>query len=138
MKFKSKIKIRIAVGCFLTVIGAAIIAISNLTQSDVQFLYSFGAVLAVMGIMRIVSYTRLLRNADAMRRREVAENDERTVYITMKACMFAFSIYGVGAAAVMIVLCLIGRTVEAAVISYCILGFLLIYLLCRTILEKKL
>lgn len=137
MNFKSKIKIRIAAGIFLAAIGIAIIAIGNVTQSDAELLHSFGAVYAVMGIMRVISYTRLIRDEGAMRQREIAENDERTVYITMKACTLAFSIYGVGASAVITALFLIGKTSEASVVAYCILGFMLIYLLCRTIIAKK-
>lgn len=138
MKFKNKIKTRIAVGFFLAALGIAITVIGNGMQGDTQLLHSFGAAFTIMGIVRIISYARLIKNDDAMRRREVAENDERTVYITMKACTIAFSIYGVGASAVITILLLIGKTSEAALVAYCILAFMLIYLLCRKILEKRL
>lgn len=75
-------------GIVLAVIGVATWVLAFLLggESDnSNYIGSFGAGLAVIGILRIVQSTRLLKNTERAADYEAMQKDERTVFIANKA-----------------------------------------------------
>ncbi len=93
MEFKKKLKIRLysAIGCVVT--GVLMIIISNLTQSDNNFLSSFGLIIAVCGVARIRLYFLITKNDETIEKQRIVESDERNIAISNKAKNIAFSVY---------------------------------------------
>ena len=105
--------------------------------ADSEMASTFGAVFLVMGIARVVQYKRLLNDPEEMRRREIVEKDERNVMLWTKARSLAFVIYIIALGIAVIVLQLMEMTQAANIVSWCLMGFVVIYWICYFIIVKK-
>ena len=104
MNFKKKLTTRLVVGIVYIVLGVALIVTGLLTQSENAFWSSFGLALVVIGLVRIRNYRLITRNDERMWAQEIAETDERNVYIVHQARSAAFYIYVMIASVAVIVL----------------------------------
>ena len=136
-EFEKKIKSRAMLGLIYALIGAAIIITANTIKTDNDVAYSFGAVFAVMGIVRFVQYTRLLNNKSALEKREIAENDERNVMIVTKARSLAFTAYFVLGGITVPVMFLTGNRTIGLYVAYSICAFVVISWLSYLIIRRK-
>lgn len=137
MNFKKKLKIRLYCGIGFTLLGIAIIVISNLMQPANEYLSMFGLCMAVVGINRIRHYFLITKNEETIQKREVAESDERNIYISSKARSIAFYIYVLAVSLAVIVFHILGRQEIAVFLSYTVCLLLVIYWITYFIVRKK-
>ncbi|MGN0149795.1 MAG: hypothetical protein ACI4C7_06050 [Clostridia bacterium] len=135
MEFKKKLKVRLYTAILYAVIGIALIIINIFTPNEM--LSSFGAVMLVIGIVRIVQYMRITKDEDSIHSREVAETDERNVMIWTRARSMAFSVYIMISAMAVIVLYLFKQDYIAQVVGIMLAGFVVIYWICYFFISKK-
>lgn len=135
MDYKKKLKTRLNTAIIM--IGVGIIFTVSSIFADSEMASTFGAVFLVMGIARVVQYKRLLNDPEEMRRREIVEKDERNVMLWTKARSFAFIVYVIAAGIAVIVLQLMEMTQAANIVSWCLMGFVVIYWICYFIIVKK-
>lgn len=137
MNFKKKLKIRLYCGIGFTLLGIAIIVISNLIRPANEYLSMFGLCMAVVGINRIRHYFLITKNEETIQKREVAESDERNIYISSKARSIAFYIYVLAVSLAVIVFHILGRQEIAVFLFYTVCLLLVIYWITYFIVRKK-
>lgn len=138
MDFRKKLRIRLCTAIVYTIIGAVLTAASFIVKNDSsELLSSFGTMCCVIGIAKIIRHLRLIKNDEAVRTLEIAENDERFVMIVTKARSITFSIFIMLLCVSLIVLCIIGADAEMRVLTYVICAFLIIYWITYAILKRK-
>ena len=135
MDYKKKLKTRLKTAIIM--IGVGIIFTVSSIFADSEMASTFGAVFLVMGIARVVQYKRLLNDPEEMRRREIVETDERNVMLWTKARSLAFVIYIIALGIAVIVLQLMEMSQAANIVSWCLMGFVVIYWICYFIIVKK-
>ena len=79
MDFNKKMKIRknIAFVYILIGVGMIILNVTGILTNDIMS--SFGLMLFVIGIARMVQYKRITADSESLNARRIAENDERNV-----------------------------------------------------------
>ena len=137
MNFRNKIKFRAWLGVFYTAVGAAIIIAANLIGTDNGAAYSFGAIFAATGLARTVRYVRLLRNPEAMQKRETAENDEMNITVIEKARSLAFSVYLIIGGIMLVSFYIAGNFYAGQITAYIICAFTVIYWICYKIVRMR-
>ena len=137
MEFKKKLKIRLWVAISYIVLGIAMATVTIVSKTENQFISSFGLALAVMGIARIRNYFLITKNEDTLRKREIAETDERNVSIVNKAKSAAFTVYILLAGIFVIVMGLLDKIELALWVSYSVSLLVLIYWVCYIVYQKK-
>lgn len=137
MNFKKKLKIRLYCGIGFTLLGIAIIVISNLIRPTNDLLSTFGLCVAVVGIARIRHYFLITKNEESIQKQEIAESDERNVYLSNKARSIAFYIYVLAVSLAVIVFHILGKTEIAVLLSYTVCLLIAIYWLAYFIIRKK-
>ena len=135
MEFAKKLKIRLYMAIVFLVAGLGLILFGNL--QNVEMATSFGAMLLVFGIARIVQYRRIHRTPETFEARQVAEEDERNIMIWTKARSLAFVVYVIAAALGVIVLYLVGLDLVARTLALSLFGFVMIYWVCYFIIRRK-
>ena len=135
MDYKKKLKTRLNTAIIMISVGI-IFTVSSIF-ADSEMASTFGAVFLVMGIARVVQYKRLLNDPEEMRRREIVETDERNVMLWTKARSLAFVIYIIALGIAVIVLQLVEMSQAANIVSWCLMGFVVIYWICYFIIVKK-
>lgn len=137
MDFNKKMKIRknIAFVYILIGVGMIILNVTGILTNDIMS--SFGLMLFVIGIARMVQYKRITADSESLNARRIAENDERNVMLWTKARSLATSVYLLLLAVMVIVLYIINMQTEAQIVSYCMLAFVVIYWICYFIVSKK-
>ena len=135
MDYRKKLKARLNTAIIMISVGI-IFTVSSIF-ADSEMASTFGAVFLVMGIARVVQYKRLLNDPEEMRRREIVEKDERNVMLWTKARSLAFVIYIIALGIAVIVLQLMEMTQAANIVSWCLMGFVVIYWICYFIIVKK-
>lgn len=135
MDYRKKLKTRLYTA--ITMIATGIIFTVFAVFSEVEMASTFGAVFLVMGIARVIQYRRLLNDPEEMRRREIAEHDERNVMLWTKARSLAFVVYIIAMGIAVIVLQMLEMGQEANIVSLCMMGFIIIYWICYFIIVKK-
>jgi len=133
--YKKKLKTRLNTAIIMISVGI-IFTVSSIF-ADSEMASTFGAVFLVMGIARVVQYKRLLNDPEEMRRREIVEKDERNVMLWTKARSLAFVIYIIALGIAVIVLQLMEMSQAANIVSWCLMGFVVIYWICYFIIVKK-
>ena len=137
MDFKKRIKIRYLTAVVYIVLGLALAALSVILESENEFVSPFSLALIVMGFARIRKLAVITKNEASLKRREIAENDERNVYIMRGAKSAAFTSYMLLAGIAVIVLLFLEYTLIAQCIGYSVCALALIYWVCYWIYYKK-
>lgn len=135
MDYKKKLKTRLNTAIIMISVGI-IFTVSSIF-ADSEMASTFGAVFLVMGIARVVQYKRLLNDPEEMRRREIIETDERNVMLWTKARSLTFVVYIIALGIAVIVLQLMEMSQAANIVSFCMMGFIVIYWICYFIIVKK-
>ena len=135
MDYKKKLKTRLNTAIVMICIGIAFTIFA--VFADLEMASTFGAVFLVMGIARVVQYKRLLNDPEEMRRREIVETDERNVMLWTKARSLAFAVYIIAMGIAVIALQLMEMSQAANIVSWCMMGFIIIYWICYFIIVKK-
>ena len=137
MSFKKKLRIRLFCAIFFLALGIALIIISNVIRPANDFLSMFGLGMAVMGIARIRNHFRITKSEETIRKQEIAETDERNVYVSNKARSIAFYIYVLVICSAVIVFHFLGKQEIASFLSYSVCLLLTIYWIVYLIVRKK-
>lgn len=135
MDYDKLIKTRVRIYIAIMAAGVGFILLSLLGGPDIAS--SLGAVFLVTGIAKYVQYRRIARDSEKLHKQMVAEKDERNVMLWTKARSFAVSIYVVMMGVAIIILYLMDMTQPAEVISWCLLGYVIIYWVCYAIIKRK-
>ncbi len=137
MKFKKKLKLRLGFAVGYIVLGAVLIVMSFVLPDGDQFLSSFGLILAVMGVARLLQYCRITKSDETIRKQEIAETDERNIAIANHAKSAAFRIFLMLCCVAVLVLEALGKNEPAAVLSMAVFGQVLIYLICYFVIGRR-
>lgn len=137
MEFKNKMKQRLTVAVSYIVFGLALIVTDAVNGFENDFFFSFGITLTVMGILRLFRYRKITRNAQTMRKQEVAESDERTRMMAEKARSWAFTLSITGAGIYVIVMNLLGHQEEAQPYAWYVCGMVALYWISFFLIRKK-
>ena len=137
MDFKKKMKQRLIVAVSYMVIGAVLVFTDAVTGFENVFFFSFGIALTVMGVLRLFQYRKITRNAQTMRKQELAESDERTRMMSEKARSWAFTLSITGAGVWVIVQNLLGHHEEALPYAWFVCGMVVLYWISFVIIRKK-
>ena len=137
MDFKKKMKQRLYLAVSYIVFGAALALAALITKSENQFLSAFGIALAVMGVLRIFQYRRITKNTDSLRKRQLAETDERNRMIAERAKSWTFSFSLMAAGIAVIVLSVLGKHHLAQPLSWGMCGMVLLYWVFYHIANRK-
>lgn len=96
LAYPKRVQNRILINVLLIIVGILATVISLLFDAAIvsDFLSGFylgtGIGLITAGIILLVINLRLLRNADMMRKRLIAETDERNQHILLRSCSISF------------------------------------------------
>ena len=137
MEFKKKMQQRRIIGISYILLGLALTIADMLKGFENNYFTSFGIALIFMGILRLLQYRKITQDDKSMRKREVAESDERTRMIAERARSWAFSISITGAGIVVIVLSLLGHHEEALPFAWYVCGMVVLYWISFVIIRKK-
>ena len=110
---------------------------ANIIKTENDFLSSFGLALVVIGIVHIRRYFLITKNEETIKRRQIAETDERNIAIADKAKSIAFIVYVVLAAVAIIVLELLEYSLLSMVLSLTIGLLVAVYWIAYWIMYKK-
>jgi len=136
MNFKSKLKMRKATAIIFCVLGVVLIAAAVITKTENPFISSYGLALAVVGIARLKQYYRITRSEESVRKREIAETDERNILIAHKAKSMAFFFYVLISGVAVIVLSFLGMNEIASWIAYPVCLLIVLYWICYYVYQK--
>ena len=137
MEFKEKIKKRLGIYIVYLVIGIVIIVMNALGVIKNETIGAFGTAIAFMGIIRIVQYSRMLRDDKLLAKQKIAESDERNLMIITKAKSLTFGIYALIGCVAIIVLEVMGMELAAQIAGFAICAYVLIYYVCYLVLRHK-
>ena len=135
MDFRKKLKMRLYFAIFYIVLGLVAVLAGNIVKND--FLPSYGLAIAVCGIVQIRNYVLITRNEETIKKREIAEKDERNIAISDKAKSFSFIAYILLASVAVIVLHIMGKQYLATVIAETVCALLVFYWIAYIIIRKK-
>lgn len=137
MDYKNKLKLRLIISISYTVLGLIMAIVSVVLKADEYFIGSFGLGLFVCGAVRIRNYFIITKSEDSIKKHEIAETDERNIMIANKAKSLAFTI-GIIIMAIAVIVFTILKSFEIArLISLGICAFILVYVICYFIINKK-
>ncbi len=137
MDFKKKLKVRLFTAIAYIVLGAAMIIISLAIKTENEFISSFGFALIFVGIARIRKHMLITKNDETVKRQEIAETDERNIYIANKAKTFTFSLYIIISCLAAIVLQFFDVSLLSQYIFLSVCLLLIIYWVSYFIIRKK-
>ena len=135
MDFKKRMKIRLWTNIIYIVLGVAMIAVGLITKTDNEFVSSFGLTLTVVGLALIKK--NIITSEEKLKRREIAENDERNIAIVHKARSWAFSFYVILGCLAVIVLSLLSLHDIASWIGVGVFSLIAIYWICYFVVRKR-
>ena len=138
MDFKSKIRTRLITAVIYVFVGSAVVLAQYFGFLKNDLVFSFGALLAAIGIMKIIQYARIIKNPDKMHSREVAETDERNVEIALKARSLAFIIYIFAAGLTVMGFLILGRVnAQINVLAYSVCFLVFVYWICYFVIQRR-
>ncbi len=139
MEYRKRIVKRLIIHAVWLLVMLSLSAIAFFVGDDSMkdFALTFAVALTVATAVRIVSGVRLLRNGEELKKREIAENDERNLSISLRAKGTAFVITVFAACGAVLVLRLLGMVNELKTLCYCICFMLVVYYFAYYILQKK-
>ena len=135
MEFKKKMKIRLWTNIIYILLGIAMIVVGFITKTENEFVSSFGMTLTVVGLVLIKR--NIVTSDEKLKRREIAENDERNIAIVHKARSWAFSFYVILGCLAVIVLSLLSLHDIASWIGVSVFSLIAIYWICYFIVRRK-
>ncbi len=138
MDFKKKLKTRLYIAVSYIILGIMIIGGTFAFKLENEFISSLGLILAVVGIVRMRNYFRITKSEERIRKQEIAETDERNVWICYKARSVAFVTYILISGVAVIVLLLLDMHEAAKWIAYSLYTLIAVYWIAYIIYQKKL
>lgn len=137
MDFEKKLKSRLNIGIGYIVAGIILIILYITKVIENEYLETFGILLVVMGILRIIQYKKITKNDETIKSREIAETDERNISIMYKAKSAAFSIYAIIACLSVVVFEVMEKPGYAKVSAISVYALIAIYWVSYVIYNKR-
>jgi len=116
--------------------GAVMLAVSLLTGGDSYFGGMGGALLAV-GLAKVLQYLQLGKDPQKVRELEIAQHEERLVFLAAKSCQAVFYLSILAEYAAMMVLAVLHNTDTAALLGFVVCAQLLAYLGFRAYYNRR-
>jgi len=135
-----KLKIKCVISSIFILIGVIVFALAltfkNLSEVQSGFMTGFGASLSLGSFVLLIKNIIALRNPEKLRKREIAETDERTLTICTKSMAITFRISLILEA--LLAIGLVCANLEYGVYLGWLIGVqLVIFLLSNVIISKK-
>lgn len=137
MDFEKRLKTRRNIMISYMITGVILIALYLLKLTENEYLMTFGVALALLGLLKIVQYKRITKDEESIRKRRIAESDERNIAIMHKAKSAAFGLYVIIAGISVIVLEMIGEKECSAFIAFSVCALVLLYWISYFFYSKK-
>lgn len=137
MEFKKKLKQRLYVNLFWAIFGLFLIAFWCIWQPENTYPLSLGITFVIMGILRMRQYRQDTNDEKTIRRKELAETDERNRMMLERAKSWAFSFSVFFAGDVAIILSLLGKHETAQIFAWYLCAMTALYWICWNIIRKK-
>lgn len=137
MNFNKKLKIRLITAIVYVVLGVSLMVTFNLTELENEVLSYLSFAFVIIGLARIRNHFIITRNEETVRKREIAEKDERNVSIVHKARSITFIAYLICAGMTVNVLMLCNMMQTAQIISYTVAFIVLVYWISYFIISKR-
>lgn len=102
-----------------------------------EVLSGIGGALAGVGTIRLVQEARCTRNPDYSRRREVANTDERNVFLAGKSASTTFRLSILGLAVISIAVRLAGQEAIANTLGFVMCAELVVYWVSYLVLSRR-
>ena len=107
-----------------------------LSKNAGEYIQSFGTVLTLIGVLRVIQYAVLKLNPSMYEKMKVSCEDERSDLIQLKTCRLTFMTCIYGACAAVIISSITGHGEVAVVISYCLSAVVAVFYIYKIILDR--
>ena len=137
MEYKKKLKQRLFVSLGWAVFGVGMILYWLLSGTSNTYPLSLGIAFIIMSVIRTIQYRRIIHDERALKKQELAENDERNKMMSERAKSWVFSISLFVAGDLAIILSLLGQHEAALPFAWYLCGMTLLYWICWNIIRRK-
>ena len=137
MEFRKKLKIRLGVAIGYMVLGVLLCVVFGGKIVDNGYAFALGTALIAVGALQLWKYFRITKSDERVRKREIAEKDERNVSIAHRAKSAAFTVSILLVCAASIVLGIVGRVQMAQMLAVPVCVMVGIYLISYGIIRNK-
>lgn len=127
MDFKNKLKTRLYLAICYILSGITLTIVFNVMDNPNEYLSTFGLVLTVLGIARLVRYLRITKTEETVKKQQILETDERNVAIVNKAKTMTFNVFVIMLSITIIVLQFLNFAVYVQMLFYVLCAVLVIY-----------
>lgn len=137
MDFKNKLKTRLYLAICYILSGITLIVVFNVMDNPNEYLSTFGLVLTVIGIARLVRYLRITKTEETVKKQQILETDERNVAIVNKAKAMTFNVFVILLSITIIVLQFLNFEVYVQMLFYILCAVLVIYWISYFIIRAR-
>ena len=137
MDFKNKLKTRLYLAICYILSGITLIVVFNVMDNPNEYLSTFGLVLTVLGIARLVRYLRITKTEETVKKQQILETDERNVAIVNKAKAMTFNVFVILLSITIIVLQFLNFETYVQMLFYVLCAVLVIYWISYFIIRAR-
>ena len=137
MDFKNKLKTRLYLAICYILSGITLIVVFNVMDNPNEYLSTFGLVLTVLGIARLVRYLRITKTEETVKKQQILETDERNVAIVNKAKAMTFNVFVILLSITIIVLQFLNFAAYVQMLFYVLCAVLVIYWISYFIIRAR-
>lgn len=137
MDFKNKLKTRLYLAICYILSGITLIVVFNVMDNPNEYLSTFGLVLTVLGIARLVRYLRITKTEETVKKQQILETDERNVAIVNKAKAMTFNVFVILLSITIIVLQFLNFEAYVQILFYVLCAVLVIYWISYYIIRAR-
>lgn len=137
MDFEKRLKTRRNVMISYMAIGVVLIALNLLKLVENEYFLSLGITLAFLGFLKLLQYRRITKDEESIRKRRIAETDERNIANSHKAKSAAFGGYVIIAGVSVIVLEIIGEKEYSKILAFSVCSLVFLYWISYFFYSKK-
>ena len=137
MDFKNKLKTRLYLAICYILSGITLIVVFNVLDKPNEYLSTFGLVLTVLGIARLVRYLRITKTEETVKKQQILETDERNVAIVNKAKAMTFNVFVILLSITIIVLQFLNFEAYVQMLFYVLCAVLVIYWISYFIIRAR-
>lgn len=138
MKFRTRIKLNLALGVACVIFGACILGVGLIQGSKregIEFFLVSGAALALMGLLRLFQYVSALRDKKKLEQLEIQMSDERALLLAYRSGYTTFVFSAIGLYLYSLYLLLVDSPLFESVSLFCSIS-VCIYLVCYIVIKK--
>ena len=137
MDFKNKLKTRLYLAICYILSGITLTIVFNVMDNPNEYLSTYGLVLTVLGIARLVRYLRITKTEETVKKQQILETDERNVAIVNKAKAMTFNVFVILLSITIIVLQFLNFEAYVQMLFYVLCAVLVIYWISYFIIRAR-